>query len=175
MMKHDKRHKIGSPVNKCPFRSPMAVSESLADLIKDKTVFEIGCAQGDNLIFMSRFCKKVFGFDNKQDRCLIAQSRGLDAIYGDYRIDDFPKADVYYFWPNKCEDNEFIINKIFAQGNPCKIIVAADDGFAPEVPNIKKCVDKFGGEIRKVRFYEGDGHRENGTIYLAIITYQVFS
>lgn len=156
------------PINKCPHRSPMAVSEAIQDIVKDKLVCELGCAEGDNLMFMARFCERAFGLDNSRHQQAI--DRGLDVCYGDYRKDPIPFADVYYFWPDDGEkDNEFLVNKIISQGNKCTIVVAGDTGYPKEIPSVKRCAENNNGELRRVPFDEGEGHRENGIFLLAII------
>ena len=161
--------KVRKLLNKCPYRSPEAVSEAIADLLKDKVVCEIGCAEGDNMTFMKRFCKRVFGFDYDPKRYQPAIDRGLDVRYGDYHIQQIPEAEVYYFWPDDTYECPMLIEKIIAQGKPCTIVAAADEGWKPEVPCILDCHKRFGGEVRKVKFHEGDGDRENGTFHLLIV------
>lgn len=158
--------------SKCPHRSPIAISDSIKDLLKDKKVCELGCAEGDNLVFMSRYAREVVGLEYDPHRISVAEERGLNVTRGDYYQDTLPSADVYYFWPNDgVKDNEFLVEKIYANEDFCgTIIVAGDTGFPPEPPVVKKCAEKWKGVIREVKFHEGDGDRENGTFILAIIT-----
>lgn len=157
------------PFSKCPYRSPRAVSEAIKDIIKNKTVCELGCAEGDNLVFMSRFAKIVKGLELDKNKCDIAQSRGLDVMNANYRDVDLPDADVYYFWPNNGPiDNEYLVHKILANTSfNGTIVVAADFGFSSEVPSLKKYAKL--GYLMQVPFDEGSGHRENGIFLLAII------
>jgi hypothetical protein len=147
----------------------MAVSETIQDLIQDKIVCELGCAEGDNLVFMSRYAKQVIGFEYMQSRYKIAQQRGLDVTVGDYYKDDVPDADVYYFWPDDGErDSEYLVQKLLQKpGFNGIIIIGADTGFPPEVPSLKRCANW--GELKEVPFNEGTGPRENGIFLLAII------
>jgi len=158
-----------NPVSKCPFRSPKAVSDAIKDLIQDKLVCELGCAEGDNLVFMSQYAKKAIGFEYMPRRYQVAQQRGLDVIVGDYYKDDVPEAEVYYFWPDDGErDSEYLIQKLLEKpGFNGTIIVGADTGFPPEVPSLRRCA--AWGEIREVPYNEGPGHREHGVFLLAII------
>ncbi len=112
-----------------PYRSPKAISESIKEIIKDKVVCDLGCGEGDNMVFMSKYAKKVVGLEYS-DRINPAIERGLDVMRGDYYeldFDDFPKADVYYFWPlNGDEDNKYLCDKIYSNENfKGYIIVAA--------------------------------------------------
>ena len=75
------------PVSECPHRSPMAVSDFVKDLIKDKKVCELGCAEGDNIVFMSRYAKEVVGLEYDDSRLNVAIARGLSVTKGDYYKD----------------------------------------------------------------------------------------
>jgi len=156
-----------------PYRSPKAISESIKDIITDKVVCELGCAEGDNMVFMSKYAKKVVGLEYS-DRINPAIERGLDVKRGDYYeldFDDFPKADVYYFWPNNGdEDNKYLCDKIYSNENfKGYIIVAGDTGWPPEPPSVRECAKLWDGTIKEVEFNEGTGHRQSGTFVLAII------
>jgi len=156
--------------SKCPFRSPEAISEAIQDIIKDKVVCELGCAEGDNMVFMSRYAKKVIGVDNNQTRLNKAIERGFDVVNGNY-YHVLPKADVYYFWADKGTiDNEPLTERIYSTPDfEGYIIVAGDIGFQTEPPAVKKCAERWNGELREVKFCEGSGVRESGTFILAII------
>ena len=56
---------------KPPYRSPEAVSENISDLINGRIVCELGCGAGDNIIYLMRFAKKVFGLDINPERLSI--------------------------------------------------------------------------------------------------------
>ena len=166
--------------SKCPFRSPEAVSHAIKDIIRDKTVCELGCAEGDNMVFLSRYAKKVFGFDNKEERYEVAKKRGLDIRALDYRNEDVPLAEVYYFWPDEgYKDNDYLIRKLISNKDfKGVIVVAADSGHTgirlggphrAESMVVRQCADYWGGEIITVPFNEGDGYRESGEFILAVI------
>lgn len=157
------------PVSRCPFRSPIAVSDALAELLKDKVVCELGCAEGDNLLFMGRYAKSTIGVELDPKRYEKALARGISVVVGNYREMRLPKADVYYFWPNiGAEDNEFLVYRILA--NPSfhgTIVVGADTGYPPEVPSVER-IAKL-GRLVEVPFNEGTRHRQSGIFLLAII------
>jgi hypothetical protein len=148
------------------------VSHAIKDLIQNKVVCELGCAEGDNMVFMSRYAKKVIGVEVNPKRYKPAQDRGLEIIVADYLHDDIPEADVYYFWPNLPDrDNEFLIDKILSNDSfNGTIIVGGDTGFPPDPVTINKCLSKFGGVLREVPFNEGPNGRQSGVFLLAIIT-----
>ena len=168
--------------SKCPHRSPMAISEAIEPIIKNKVVCELGCAEGDNMVFMARYAKEVIGLEYDSERYDAAIKRGLNVVVGDWYECEFPKADVYYFWPNDgVKDNPFLVEKIYSNEDfKGTIIVAGDSGFIDgiasssthepcEVTSVKQCVEIWGGELMEVDFDEGNRHRENGTFILGII------
>lgn len=155
-----------TPVNKCPYRSPMAVSDAISDIIKDKVVCELGCAEGDNLGFMSRYAKQVFGIERRPERYLCAQKRGFEVIVANFLNDPIPDADVYYLWPDRVERDA---EKAFDRIKQGIVILAADVNFPSEPPVIKRLAEKHNGRLIEVPYNEGPGHRENGVILLAII------
>ena len=152
------------PHSQCPNRSPKAVSDAIKGIIEDKVVCELGCAEGDNMVFMSRYAKKVIGFEYMYRRGKVAERRGLDVTYGNYFKDELPQADVYYFWPNDgCNDNDFLVGKI---SETC--IVGADAGYEPEPPCLKDLIKKYNGRLIEVEFNEGSWSRASGTFLLGI-------
>ena len=162
-----------TPVSKCPYRSPMAVSEAIAPIIKGKLVCELGCAEGDNMVFMSRFAKKVIGLEVKGERRQHAEKRGLDVVSGNYFSDDIdlPEAEVYYCWPNNPADHEPLVKRIYSNSAwEGTIIIAGELGYRNESELIGQCAKKWGGTLMEVDFHEGDDERENGTFLLGVIT-----
>lgn len=157
------------PVNKCPFRSPIAVSDAIKSIIEGKIVCELGCAEGDNLAFMSRYANRVIGVELQKKRYRHAIQRGFEIIVGDYFKVDLPDADVYYFWPNLVEHDELLLWRILdtKPGFNGTIIIGGDSGYPPEPPVVRKLAER--GRLIEVPFYEGSGHRENGTFLLAVI------
>ena len=145
---------------KPPYRSPEAVSENISDLINGRIVCELGCGAGDNIIYLMRFAKKVFGLDINQERLSIAKKRGLDVYHADYRIETLPDADVYYFWPTNVErDTPFLIWKIIRNKKFNGKIIAGADGNLFRERYINYIISIFGG----------NGYRQSGVFFLAII------
>lgn len=157
------------PMRECPHRSPMAVSEAIQDILKDKVVCELGCAEGDNMVFMSRYAKEIVGMELMESRYRHAEKRGVRIVVGDYFKDPLPKADVYYFWPDDGQkDNEALVERILQTSFKGTIIVAGDTGFPKEIPSVKRCAEKWGRSM-EVEFNEGPLRRQSGTFLLAII------
>ena len=152
-----------------PSRSPKAVSENIRELIQGKVVCELGCAEGDNMIFMDRYATKVVGLDINPKRLEIALKQGLSVFLGDYRVDNLPIVDVYYFWPSNVErDTPFLIRKLINYETFNGLIIAGGDGNLIREKYIIYLMSYF-GRLIKVPFNEGIKYRQRGIFYLAII------
>ncbi len=152
-----------------PRRTPAIVSDKISGIIKNKVVCELGCAEGDNMLLMQRFAKEVIGIDLNNDRLGIAIKRKLDVRVSDYRVDNLPEADIYYFWPsNVLRDTPYLIWKIFKTQNFQGIIISGSDSsirserFISYIFSIFSC-------LKIINYNEGQGHREFGTFHLNIM------
>jgi protein-L-isoaspartate O-methyltransferase len=159
-----------------PCRTPMAVSEAIEEIIKGKVVCELGSAEGDNMVFMARYARKVIGFEYDERRYRFAKDRGLHMVIGDYYKDELPQAEVYYFWPNNGpKDNDFLVSKIFSNDKfNGTVVVGADPQLRrhfrqTEAVAIRKLIAKWGGRLIQVPFNEGDGDRQSGTFLVGVI------
>ena len=160
-----------APSRETPYRSPKAAIDSTSEFIQDKVVCDLGCAEGDTMVFMSKYAKEVIGFEFDKTRGSVAEEKGLNVIYGDYFKDDLPEAEVYYFWPDEgAIANDFLINKIHStEGWSGTIIVGGDSNFHPEPAILDECVRKWKGDLKKIEWREGDGYRQGGTFLLCVI------
>jgi len=152
-----------------PRRTPAIVSDKISGIINNKIVCELGCAEGDNMLLMQRFAKEVIGIDLNNDRLEIAIKRKLDVRVSDYRVDNLPEADIYYFWPsNVLRDTPYLIWKIFKTQKFQGIIISGSDSsinserFISYIFSIFSC-------LKKIDYNEGHGHREFGTFHLNIM------
>lgn len=161
---------MDKPMRETPYRSPIVVSEALQDILKDKIVCEMGCAEGDNLMFMSRYAKRVFGLERDEKRYPIAQKRGFEVIVGDYFEDEIPDAEVYYFWPNDTKDNPLLIERILEEkpGFTGYILVGGDPGMRGEEQMVRKIADEY-GKLREVPYNEGEKHCQSGVFLVAVV------
>lgn len=157
-------------VRETPYRSPIVISDVIKDILRDKIVCDLGCAEGDNMMFMSRYAKTVIGVEQNPWRYKHAVSRGYNVIVGDYLLCEIPEADVYYFWPSDGpHDNEILVQRIMNTGRKCTVIIAGDTGFPSEVPTIYMLANKYKGRVLEVDFNEGTGHRQSGKFLLCIL------
>jgi len=165
-------------VSRCPYRSPMAVVTAIQDVVKDKVVCELGCSFGDLFPLLSRYAKEIKGIELDHDRVnackdRFAQDTSINVTQGDWYKDPIPEADVYYFWPDGPDfDYESLVGLLMRKEDfEGTVIAAADASYKEEdeVAKIQQCNDKWGGEIRRFPFNEGDDYRQNGEFVLTVI------
>tara|TARA_Y100000816_G_scaffold291222_1_gene281970 strand:+ start:826 stop:1428 length:603 start_codon:yes stop_codon:yes gene_type:complete len=155
-------------IREVPARTPSIISYRIRNLIKNKIVCELGCAEGDNMILLSRYAKKVIGLDLNVNRLKYAQRRELDVRLSDYRIESIPSADVYYFWPsNPLRDIPYLIWKIINNSNSNIIIISGSDN-AIKYERLCSYIYSIFGKRYSFNYNEGPGPRENGIFTINI-------
>ena len=78
--------------------TPLAVADLIKDIIKDKTVCDVGCGTGDFMVALSQHARVVFGTEEDITNCELASSKGFDVYCGNTFFLELPPADVYYLW-----------------------------------------------------------------------------
>ena len=156
-------------VSRVPHRSPEAVIDALSNLLHDKVACDLGCGDGDIMVFMSRYARRVVGIELPGGQMRRAALRGLDVVAGDMLVEDFPPADVYYVWISQ-HLNLFVVKKLLSDDSFHGIIVVAmgDRQTLDRQPEFKEFAHTF-CESRLVPYNEGDGPRESGTFGLVTI------
>jgi len=148
------------PYLETPYRSPLAVTEAIKDLIKDKIVYELGCACGDLMISMQRYAKEVVGMEINPERVRVCKERNLNVIESNVFKDSIPKADVYYIWI-ETDDLSLLVKRI----TDAVLILASDPSIGEEI-QIESL--NLNGYWINVDYNEGNGYRQNGTFKLFI-------
>lgn len=149
-------------IRKAPARTPVIISYEIRNLIKNKIVCEVGCAEGDNMMLLSKYAKKVIGLDLDIKRLKYAQNRKLDVRLSDYRLESIPKADVYYFWPsNSLRDTPYLIWKIVNNSNSDTVIISGCDN-AVKYDRLCSYIYSPFSKRYIFNYYEGPAPRENG-------------
>jgi hypothetical protein len=145
-------------INKSPDRSPIAVVEAIKDIIKGKTICDIGCRNGDMVVEFSKYAKEAFGIEQDFDNVKVCIDRGLNVKHIKVDLDSYniPKADVYYVWIGK--DTNIRIANAIHEG----IVIIGGD------PSIGE-VYELGGEKISVPYNEGEGVRQKGVFGLTIL------
>ena len=81
-----------------PFRCPVKfVAEAIKDIIADKVVCDVGCAEGDLMKAITPYCKRAIGVEIDQAKFYSAKSKGLE-VYHQNILVDAPEADIYFLW-----------------------------------------------------------------------------
>lgn len=128
-----------------PQRSPLIVAEAIKDIIKDKTVCDVGCGEGDLMKEFAKYAKNVIGIEKNPDRLKVAVSNGFNVRGGDARI-RLPEADVYYVWMGRIfmtEVTPLIENKM--------IVFGRSNDTEPDETPYATSID----ETRDITFQEG--------------------
>lgn len=83
-------------------QTPPEVVELIKDIIKDKTVCDIGCGSGAFMESLKKYASKVIGIEEETNWANIAASKGFDIYNHNTFFFPLPKADVYYLWTKDC-------------------------------------------------------------------------
>ena len=151
---------VGMTILQTPYRSPLVVAEAIKDIIKDKIVYELGCACGDLMISMQRYAKEVVGMEINPERVRVCKERNLNVIESNVFKDSIPKADVYYIWI-ETDDLSLLVKRI----TDAVLILASDPSIGEEI-QIESL--NLNGYWINVDYNEGNGYRQNGTFKLFI-------
>jgi 2-polyprenyl-3-methyl-5-hydroxy-6-metoxy-1,4-benzoquinol methylase len=113
-----------------PYRSPLHLVDCVIDLIKDKTVCDIGCGAGDLLEYIKSYAKSVFGFERYDQFVKLAHTNGRSYIVEkDVSLfEKVPDADVYFIWTG-----DDLMNKIVEKIKPNSIIICGTSNKNPIV------------------------------------------
>jgi hypothetical protein len=83
-----------------PQKTPKETIEKINDIIRGEVVCDIGCSEGEWMVEMSRYAKKVIGIDIDVESLGIAAAKGLEVYLTDALFGGLPDADVYYMAMN---------------------------------------------------------------------------
>ena len=81
-----------------PSDTPPEIADIIKDIIKDKVVCDIGCGNGDFMVALSKYAKKVIGIEEIEERANKAEDKGFEIYHWNTFFELLPKADVYYSW-----------------------------------------------------------------------------
>ena len=161
----------GTPaVSTTPHRTPEAVADGLADVLRGRTVCEIGSAHGDHLVFMLKYAKEAVGVELPGRHSDVARARGLTIVEKDVRLlEELPRADVYYWWISLVMD-EYLVERLLGDpdfhgtlligkgGSP----LYGDSPLNRYVPDPETC-------MRWIEYDEGSGPRESGWFSVLVL------
>lgn len=79
-------------------KTPSVVATLIADIIKDKLVYDLGCGEGEFMEAMRPYAKEVRGIEQVDEWAQTAAGKGFKVLSGNAFSIPFPVADVYYCW-----------------------------------------------------------------------------
>lgn len=135
-------------VRNWPHRSPYVFTEVVRDVIRDKRVCDIGCAEGDQLAMFSKYAREVFGVELNKTRAQPALDRGFDVIIGNYKDIGIPEADVYFSWIGAAEDAQFV-EDLAATGRKATSLL-----FCRKGNHVKDIVERWNGRLVEFEYHE---------------------
>ncbi len=155
-------------VSRAPHRTPAAVAEALADLLRDRVFCDLGCAHGDLLVFAQRYARAVRGVEHRRLPAMVAQRRGLDVVPAAFEaLEALPPADVHYFWCGE-ERNLYLLRRLLAEGFRGVAVAAVGDKDAALHARVLALVGAA-GKVRSVPYDEGPGERESGVFNVVVV------
>lgn len=142
-----------------PWRSPIEIPGLLKKYLSGKTFCEIGCGEGDLLKKFAKYADKAYGIEHNPtyfpalDK-VSAECDNVELIKGfislapnqkgTLRVEDLPKADVYYFWINPDADS-FLVDKL-----PPSTMIIHKAGF--NKPWLEKTFSQHKGKQEYINF-----------------------
>jgi hypothetical protein len=95
--------------------SPSLIADYLKDIIKDKSICDLGCRKGHLMKQFLKYTKDVLGIELEKEYYNACVKEGLNVIYADYYKVDLPRADIYYIWAVN-EVRQKVLEKLKDQG-----------------------------------------------------------
>ena len=106
-------------------RTPHEVAELIKDLIKDKTVVELGTAEGEFLKAMSVHTKKISGIEQETGNKILSEAQGFTVVNADFITQTLADGIIYYSYLASTDLNRLLkkidddkIHARFIIGNP---------------------------------------------------------
>lgn len=131
-----------------PHRSPYIIGEVVKDIIRDKVVCDIGCAEGDQMSLFSLYAKEVVGVELNESRARVAIEHGFNVKLGNYKEIGIPDADVYFCWIDPEEDALFL--EFMHRRNKKATCLL----FCRKGNHVSGLVDKWGGRLIEFDYKE---------------------
>lgn len=187
-----------SMVEDWPWRGPATVPYALRPYIEGKRFCDLGCGGGDLAWSASRWASHVLGVEKDKVRHRrsvtlhrdgepnpLRQQQNVEMRQLDY-FADFPKADVYYFWPNDPNTMDRMVATAEQSGYRCLLAAGARLSFldaeregktlsyskGERSCSLLKYTDAHKGKVLSFPFKERpvmDGWPSEGTWVIALI------
>ena len=159
-----------------PIRSPLIVADYLSNLVKGRSYAEIGTRNGDVMGCVSQFAKSVTAIEMDPGYCKKLRARGFGVAcqrLEQIPMEDFPVADVYYWWPSDAMgQNELWLRIVsralrFRQAK-ASIFIGFDAHWQPDLQVLPTLLSKYNGTVERLFFDEGGkvtGHAKDSATY----------
>ena len=92
-------------------RTPNEVADLIQDLIKDQTVIDLGCGEGEFMKALRVHTSRVSGYEQQTVTQLVATNQGLTVINSDFITQPLADGIVYYAYLNST-DLDRLLQKI---------------------------------------------------------------
>ena len=89
-------------------RTPYEIADLIKDLIKDKTIVDLGCAEGEFLKALQPHAQEVKGVEQVTVTSQIARDQGFDIDNINLFNYPFNETEIYYSYLDKITANQFI-------------------------------------------------------------------
>ena len=148
-----------------PIRSPLAVADFLSAQVRGRAFAEIGTRNGDVLNCVSHFAKSVTAIEMDPPYCTALRARGFGVACKQFELilpDEFPLADVYYWWPSDAGGQNELWLRIIAmnlrlRGHRASVFIGCDSHWKPDMDTLPGLVSKYNGSVTRLFFDEGGG------------------
>lgn len=123
--------------------TPPGVAELIADVIKDKSVCDVGCGEGTFLESLREHgASTLIGIEEEKEWAYAAADKGISVFMGSSWFQPLPEADVYYLWTR---DAMGIYLKAVHEGTKGTFV------FGHTVrKSLKEFLDSLEGEVREL-------------------------
>jgi len=123
-------------------KTPHQVAELIKDIIQDKVVCDVGCGDGEFMVDLAAYAKKVIGIEEVEEWALLATGRGFEIYNIPSWHQKLPEADVYYLWTR---DAQGVFLKAKYEGTTGTFV------FGHTVrPSLSAFLEKEGAEVRQL-------------------------
>ncbi len=112
-------------------RTPTEVAELIKDLIKDKTVVELGTGEGEFLKAMSVHTNKLSGIEQETERKNVSEAQGFTVVNADFVTQPLANGIVYYSYLSG-SDLDRLLKKIDDDKVHARFIIGQPLGYAAE-------------------------------------------
>ncbi len=112
-------------------RTPNEVAELIKDLIKDKTVVELGTGEGEFLKALLVYTNKLSGIEQQTESKNVSEAQGFTVVNADFVTQPLADGVVYYSYLNS-SDLDRLLKKIDDDKIHAKFIIGQPPSYAAE-------------------------------------------